>query len=142
MPTSRTGGPILLDTHFWIWLQFGTRDRLTPDLVKVIDQAAKSGELLLSIISIWEVGMLASKGRLDLDVSCEDWVRRGLTMPGLSLAPLTPEIALASSFLPEPFHGDPADRIIVATARSLGARLVTRDSRILEYSRKRHVATL
>jgi PIN domain nuclease of toxin-antitoxin system len=56
--------------------------------------------------------------------------------------PLTPEIALASSRLPQPFHGDPADRIIVATARSLGARVVTRDSKILEYGRKRHVAVL
>jgi PIN domain nuclease of toxin-antitoxin system len=56
------------------------------------------------------------------------------------LAPLTPEIALASSRLPEPFHGDPADRIIVATARTMGARLATRDSKILEYGRRRHVA--
>ena len=139
---SRSDGPILLDTHYWIWLQFGTRQRLTADLLKAIDDAAKRGALLLSAISVWELGLLASKGRLDLDLPCEQWVQRALSTPGLSLAPLTPEIALASSFLPEPFHGDPADRIIVATARSLGARLVTRDSRILEYSRKRHVATL
>ncbi len=134
--------PLLLDTHYWIWLQFGIRDHLTAPVLKAIDQAAASGSLLLSVISVWELGLLESKGRLQLYAPCEQWVRDALAIPGLSLAPLTPEIALASSRLPEPFHGDPADRIIVATARALGARLVTRDSKILAYSRKRHVATL
>ena len=134
--------PLLLDTHYWIWLQFGIRDHLTVPVLKAIDQAAASGSLLLSVISVWELGLLESKGRLQLYAPCEQWVRDALAIPGLSLAPLTPEIALASSRLPPPFHGDPADRIIVATARALGARLVTRDSKILAYSRKRHVATL
>ena len=134
--------PLLLDTHYWIWLQFGIRDHLTAPVLKAIDQAAASGSLLLSVISVWELGLLESKGRLQLYAPCEQWVRDALAVPGLSLAPLTPEIALASSRLPEPFHGDPADRIIVATARALGARLVTRDSKILAYSRRRHVATL
>jgi PIN domain nuclease of toxin-antitoxin system len=61
-------------------------------------------------------------------------------MPGLELVPLTPEIALDSSRLPAVFHGDPADRIIVATARSMAARLLTRDQRLAEYGRHRHVA--
>ena len=134
--------PLLLDTHYWIWLQFGIRDHLTAPILKAIDQAAASGSLLLSVISVWELGLLESKGRLQLYAPCEQWVRDALAIPGLSLAPLTPEIALASSRLPEPFHGDPADRIIVATARALGARLVTRDRKILAYSRRRHVATL
>ncbi len=86
--------------------------------------------------------MLESKGRLQLYAPCDQWVRDALAMPGLSLAPLTPEIAVASTRLPEPFHGDLCDRIIVATARALGARLVTRDSKILAYSRKRNVSTL
>jgi PIN domain nuclease of toxin-antitoxin system len=101
-----------------------------------------TGRLLLSVISVWELGLLEAKGRVHLDHPCEEWVREALATPGLSVAPLTPEIALASSRLPQPFHGDPADRIIVATARSLGARLVTRDSRILEYARKRQVTVL
>ena len=134
--------PLLLDTHYWIWLQFGIRDHLAAPVLKAIDQAAASGSLLLSVISVWELGLLESKGRLQLYAPCEQWVRDALAIPGLSLAALTPEIALASSRLPPPFHGDPADRIIVATARALGARLVTRDSKILAYSRKRHVATL
>lgn len=134
--------PLLLDTHYWIWLQFGIREQITPPVLKAIDQAAATGTLWLSVMSVWEVGMLESKGRLQLYAPCEQWVREALAMPGLSVAPLTPEIALASSRLPLPFHGDPADRIIVATARALGARLVTRDNKILAYSRKRHVSTL
>ena len=133
---------LLLDTHYWIWLQFGVREHITRAVLKAIEQAAASGSLLLSVMSVWEVGMLESKGRLQLYAPCEQWVRDALAMPGLSVAPLTPEIGLASSRLPQPFHGDPADRIIVATARALGVRLVTRDSKILAYSRKRHVSTL
>ena len=140
--SSAAATPLLLDTHYWIWLQFGTRERLTGPVQKAIDEAGASGNLLLSVMSIWELGLLEAKGRIQLDVPCEQWVREAMAMPGLSLAPLTPEIALASSRLPQPFHGDPDDRIIVATARTMGARLVTRDSRILEYGRKRHVAVL
>jgi PIN domain nuclease of toxin-antitoxin system len=131
-----------LDTHYWVWLQFGVRERLTPPVQKAIDEAAASGSLLLSVISVWELGLLESKGRIQLFAPCEQWVRDALAIPGLSVAPLTPEIALASSRLPEPFHGDPADRIIVATARALGARLLTRDSKIRAYARQRHLAVL
>lgn len=140
--SSAADTPLLLDTHYWIWLQFGVRDHLTQPVLKAIDQAAASGSLRLSVMSVWEVGMLESKGRIELYAPCEEWVQKALAMPGLSLAPLTPEIAVASTRLPEPFHGDPADRIIVATARALGARLVTRDNKILAYGRKRHVAVL
>ena len=134
--------PLLLDTHYWIWLQAGTRQEFNPSVLKAILDAAESGNLLLSVISVWELGILEAKGRVQLHAPCEQWVREALAMPGLSLAPLTPEIALASSRLPPPFHGDPADRIIVATARALGARLVTRDSKIREYGRRHHVAIL
>jgi PIN domain nuclease of toxin-antitoxin system len=131
-----------LDTHYWIWLQAGTRRELSYIVEKAIDDAAATGSLLLSVISVWELGLLEAKGRIQLYAPCEQWVRDALAIPGLSLAPLTPEIALASSRLPEPFHGDPADRIIVATARALGARLLTRDSKIRAYARKRHLAVL
>ena len=134
--------PLLLDTHYWIWLQAGTRRDLSHSVEKAIDDAAAAGNLLLSVISVWELGLLESKGRIELSAPCEQWVRDALAIPGLSLALLTPEIALASSRLPEPFHGDPADRIIVATARALGARLVTRDTRIRAYARKRHLSIL
>ena len=134
--------PLLLDTHYWIWMQAGTRRELSRSVEKAITDAAAAGNLLLSVISVWELGLLESKGRVELSTPCEQWVRDALAIPGLSVVPLTPEIALASSRLPEPFHGDPADRIIVATARALGARLVTRDTKIREYARKRHLSIL
>lgn len=140
--SSAAATPLLLDTHYWIWLQAGTRQEFSSSVLKAINQAAASGNLLLSVISVWELGTLEAKGRLQLQSPCDQWVREALAMPGLTLAPLTPEIAVASSRLPQPFHGDLCDRIIVATARALGAHLVTRDSKILVYSRKRHVSTL
>lgn len=133
-------GPLLLDTHYWIWLQFGTAKRLTESARLVIDQAGAAGELLISVMSAWEVAMLESKGKLELHSPVDAWIRNALATPGLSVAPLTPEIAVASCNLPPPFHGDPTDRIIVATARILGARLLTRDSKIREYGRKHHVS--
>jgi len=83
--------------------------------------------------------MLEAKGRIQLGSPCEQWVREALSTPGLTLIPLTPEIALDSSRLPGPFHGDPADRIIVATARGVGARLLTRDEKLVEYGRRHHM---
>jgi PIN domain nuclease of toxin-antitoxin system len=134
--------PLLLDTHCWIWLQFGTANRLTEPVRRAIDQAGAAGELLISAISVWEAAMLESKGKLELYSPVDGWIRRALATPGLSVAPLTPEIAIESRNLAPPFHGDPADRIIVATARIMGARLLTRDDKIITYGRKRHLALL
>lgn len=86
--------------------------------------------------------MLEAKGRLELKMSCAEWVKQALATPGLSLYPLNAEIALESSRLPGRFHGDPADRILLATARMTGARLLTKDERLLEYGRLRHAAVL
>jgi PIN domain nuclease of toxin-antitoxin system len=130
---------LLLDTHYWIWLQAGMREQFTPRILTAIEEAANTGSLLLSVISVWELGMLESKKRVQLDCPCEQWVTEALAMPGLQLAPLTPEIALDSTRLPDPFHGDPADRIIVATARRNRARLVTLDKPLREYGKRGHV---
>jgi PIN domain nuclease of toxin-antitoxin system len=75
-----------------------------------------------------------AKGRLSMSCSVQSWVRQALALPGVQLAPLSPDIALESAALPSVFHGDPADRIIVATARIFDARLVTRDEKILTYA--------
>lgn len=99
----------------------------------MIERAARTGALRVSVMSVWEIGMLESKGRLELKMSCAEWVRRALDTPGLALAPLTPEIAIESSRLPGSFHGDPADRLLVATARIAGLRLMTKDGRLLDY---------
>jgi len=86
--------------------------------------------------------MLEAKGRIRLSKDCLSWVHDALSSPGISLVPLTPEIAVESCRLPGTFHGDPADRILVATARLLGATLITRDTMILSYGRKNHVAAM
>lgn len=132
--------PLLLDTHYWIWLQLGAKDQFTIANLKAVEAAAGEGNLLLSVISVWELGMLEAKGRIRLHSPAEQWVQEALATPGLALVPLTPEIALDSSRLPAPFHGDPADRIIVATARRMAARLLTRDQKLIEYGRQGHAA--
>jgi PIN domain nuclease of toxin-antitoxin system len=131
--------PLLLDTHYWIWLQLGVPERLTLRVRETIQEAAAHGSLFVSVISVWELGMLESKGRIRLRVSCEQWVQEALATPGLALAPFTPAIALESSRLPGTFHGDPADRIIIATARAMGARLLTTDLKLRAYGRQHHV---
>jgi PIN domain nuclease of toxin-antitoxin system len=130
---------VLLDTHFWIWQQFGVRHNSSPATWTAIEAAAASGTLLLSVISVWEVGLLDSKKRLELFTPCEQWVHEALATPGLTLVPLTPEIAVHSTRLPGNFHSDPADRIIAATARIMGARLATRDRKMIAYAKLRHI---
>ena len=133
---------LLLDTHVWIWLLLGKEPLASSAARADIQAAASGGRLRVSVISVWEVGMLESKGRLSFPLSCSEWVRRALAAPGISLADLSAEIALASTRLPGEIHGDPADRILVATARQLGARLVTCDGAILDYGARGHVAVL
>ena len=130
--------PILLDTHCWVWSQFGYEHEFSPLGLSMFRQAASGGKLLLSVISVWELALLESKRRLHLHMDCLEWVRRALETPGLSLVPLFPEISVESTRLPGNLRADPADRILVATARNLGARLMTRDQALLDYGRKRH----
>ncbi len=127
----------VLDTHVWIWWVNGS-DRLTAVQQRVLDAGSTDG-LGVSAISCWEVAKLVEKRRLDLDRPVLDWIRIALTYPGIELLDLSPEIAAASADLPGTFHRDPADQIIVATARILGCRLATSDQKILDYE---HVETI
>ena len=133
---------LLLDTHCWIWAQLGLTDNLSGTALRAIRSAESRGQLQVSVISIWEVGMLERKGRVTLPRSIGAWVQEALASPGISLAHLTAEIAIESVSLPGDLRGDPADRMIVATARTLGATLLTKDRRLIEYSRLRHVRVL
>lgn len=133
---------LLLDTHCWIWMALGETARFRPAAVRRIEEAARAGSLLVSVISVWEAAMLESKGRIRFQKPCLDWVREALDAPGLALAPITPEIAVDSSRLPGNFHGDPADRILVATARSLDVPLLTRDRRLVAFGRRRFVGVM
>ena len=123
---------LLLDTHAWVWLMEGSSE-LDATLISRIETSAQSRQLFVSAISVWEIATLASKGRLRFPIPVQDWVEAALDRPSLRLIPLHPAISIESAVLPN-FHGDPADRILVATARLEKLRLVTRDRRILEWS--------
>jgi PIN domain nuclease of toxin-antitoxin system len=131
----------VLDTHAWVWIAEG-REGLDEGAVALIDAAADEGMLRLSVLSMWEVGMLEARGRIRFDIPCLDWVEHALDVPGLSLVPLTPSIAVNSSRLPGDFHGDPADRVIVATTRAVGGVLVTRDERTIRYAAGGYLKTV
>ena len=133
---------LLLDTHVWIWLVEGVASRLGRTALRRLERASAGGRLRLSVISAWEVAMLQSKGRVQCLPTVDDWVDKNLSAPGLQLSDLTPQIAVDSSRLPDLAHGDPADRIIIATARRLPATLVTRDRAMLRYARAGHLAAL
>jgi PIN domain nuclease of toxin-antitoxin system len=121
---------VLLDTHVWVWWHLEPA-KIPARLHRVIKTASADNELYLSAISPWEVSMLVEKRGLDLTMDVQVWVERALEIPGLSVYPLTPSVAVASTRLPFPIHPDPADRIIAATALELGATLLTRDERLL-----------
>jgi PIN domain nuclease of toxin-antitoxin system len=132
--------PLLLDTHVWVWLA-ETPDRVSPRCLDLVRRAEPAGWVHISPISVWELAMLMRKGRLVLSLDLRSWVRRTLDSD-LRLAPLTPEIAIDGGSLPGTLTGDPADRLIVATARALAGVLVTRDARIIEYGAHGYVKVL
>jgi PIN domain nuclease of toxin-antitoxin system len=132
---------VLLDTHALVWLVMGD-ERLRPAVRRRIEAAAQQQQLWVSAITPWEVGVLVAKARLVLDRDVMDWLQAALALPGIRLAPLEPVVAVASTRLPGDLHGDPADRLIVATARRLGAALVTADAALLAYGQLGHVQVL
>lgn len=132
---------LVLDTHAWVWLVAGDAT-LSPEARDAIERDAVDGAVLVPAIAVWEVAMLDRRGRLVLGKPVLQWVEDALSAPGLDLAPFTPDVAVESARLPAPFHDDPADRMIIATARIAGATLVTRDRKILDYGARGNVAVL
>jgi PIN domain nuclease of toxin-antitoxin system len=122
---------ILLDTHVWTMLVDGAR--FAPRVLRKIERAASTGALYLAAISVWEIATLAGKGKLRLESPTLKWVTDAVHASRIVVYTLDPAISVDAAEL-RPFHGDPADRMIVATARHLGAVLVTRDSLILDYA--------
>ena len=141
MPTRKQSQPFLLDTHVWIWLMNGEKRMERGPFVRRL-RGTPSLSARISVMSVWEVGMLEAKKRIEFPLGCLEWVQRALEAPGMALVPLTAEVAIASARLPGAFHGDPIDRILVATARDLGMTLVTQDSRILAYSKEHHLPAI
>ena len=130
--------PTLLDTHAWLW--WVTEDRRLSQRAKAtIEKSQHEEALWLSFISIWELAKKIEKHQLALDRPLDQWLDLATTMPALHLAELTRPILVESCRLPEPFQGDPADQILVATARHHGAVLLTKDRRIRDYAHVRSV---
>lgn len=130
---------ILLDTHIWIWLLQGNTS-LSVSFREAVDRLSLQEAILISPISIWEVGMLVEKKRISLEMDCMDWVQKALAIPGFTLAPISPRIAIESCRLPGEVHGDPADRLLLATAHEENAVLVTCDEKLLHYGKKGFIA--
>lgn len=130
--------PILLDTHAWVWWVSQDR-RLSRKAAAVIGKAVRDEGVSLSMISIWEIAKKAEKQQLVFDRPVREWIDQAVNVPGLALVELTPAILMDSCDLPQPFHGDPADQIIVASARHHRATLVTKDRNLLRYE---HVPTV
>lgn len=107
-----------------------------------IFEAEKADAVFVSVISVWEIGLLVSKRRLKLTMPVSNWVAAALGSPGVNVAPFTPEIALESVELPGDLHRDPADRILVATARIMKVRLLTADRTLIEYAGQGHLNVL
>jgi PIN domain nuclease of toxin-antitoxin system len=132
---------IILDTHVWIWLLEQTGDLSNTTIAK-INRSAKDKQVLIAAISLWEVSLLAAKKRIVFKEDVLLWLNKALRHPGVALYPLTPDIAFRSYKLPGDFHGDPADRMIVATALIQNATLLTRDEYILQYAKAGHLKAL
>lgn len=136
-----TDGAVLLDTHVLVWLQEGMLGKPAADLILA---AAFRGELFVSTVSAWEVGLLHRKALRGGHAPTfapdpKAWFARAVSAPGVQETPMTADIAVDSSLLPEPLHSDPGDRLLIATARHLRATLATRDRVILDYAALGHV---
>lgn len=122
---------IILDTHIWIWWVHDDV-QLLPAYHDYIQEHEAAG-LGISAISCWEVANLVEGGRINLPIPVDEWLTKALAYPGIRLLGLSPQAAVASTQLPGVFHRDPADQIIVATARLYHCPLVTMDRKIRAY---------
>jgi PIN domain nuclease of toxin-antitoxin system len=134
---------VLLDTCAVIWL--ANKDRLRTEALDAIFHAGLHDGVFVSPVSAWEIGLLDRRqqsGGLNFLPDPVTWFARFMAGPSIKPAPFTPEIAINASRLPEPLHADPADRLLIATARHLGFPLVTRDRKITDYSQSGHVDSI
>ncbi|MBN4069110.1 type II toxin-antitoxin system VapC family toxin [Beggiatoa alba] len=130
---------LVIDTHVLVWFVNGS-DELSATAKKAIDAImTKGGEIIISSISAWEISMLIEKKRLVLSMDIENWLEQVEQIEGFRFMPVDNEISYKSTMLPGDFHKDPADRMIVATARKLAVALVTADEQIRDYQ---HVKTI
>ena len=133
---------LLLDTHVWLWYAEGCEGRLSKPTLAAIEQARRAHQLHVSAISVWEIGMLCAKEKINLSTPTREWIQLAIRMPGLRMLALDAETAFESTHLPGNRHGDPADRIFIATARAMNLKLVTGDKKILDYGKAGNVRVL
>jgi PIN domain nuclease of toxin-antitoxin system len=132
---------LLLDTHVWIWYISGNSE-LSRSLQKTITEALSNHNAYLAAISLWEIAMLDKKQRIILEMPCLEWINRSVELTHVRIAPLTSAIATESCHLPGSLHDDPADRMLAATARVENLTLVTRDARLLAYSKQKFLSAM
>jgi PIN domain nuclease of toxin-antitoxin system len=132
---------ILLDTHILLWLTDGD-ERLGKQTREAIDRAAAAGNVIVSAISFWEIGMLIEKRRIALAVPLGDFAAMVGKRHDIAITPVDTGIAIETAHLPPSLHGDPGARILVATARHLDCPLATTDSKILAYAAQGQVKTI
>lgn len=125
---------VLLDTHVWVRLQMLSHP-LSREAIAAIQNASASRSVYVPAISIWEIAMLTRRKRLQLDMPLSRWVEEAFDKPGIQMLPLSIEIAIEAADLPEPMYKDPADRMIVASARVEGLTLITSDKPMLRVAR-------
>ncbi len=121
----------LLDTHVLIWW-LDDRQRLSRSQQEAVAAAGGDSPLLVSDVSLWEVAMLHNQGRIRLKIPLREWLEAAVAPPLVRRCGISPAVAAELAALPDSFHRDPADRILVATARVLGATLLTQDRRIVD----------
>ena len=144
LPGSRPGfaGPLLLDTHVWLWYLAGDSERMSVDAVELLQRGAAGSGLLVSDISVSEIGNKAAKGKLTLMPSVSTWVERAQQVSGFSFVSLDRDILLFSTQLPGTVHGDPADRMLIATAALRSVPLITADRLIVAYAQETHLLSV
>ncbi len=129
----------LVDTHIWIWYAQGDHRRLNQHAAKALQSLDEQENAYLSIMSIWELGMLAATQRLVLDMPAQEWVTRFFERTRFQALGLEIPVTLDAGQLPGEIHGDPVDRILVATARHHDLILLSADKHVLRYGRQGHV---
>jgi len=142
MTSTISDAPLLLDTHALLWYAQGTTERLARRLIGRLDAAAQGDGLRASALSVRELGHLIRRGRIAIGMDLRSWVARLGSACGVVVVPVDAEIARLSAELPGNPPRDPADQVIIATARSYGWTLVTRDRVMLDYGRLGHVRVL
>ena len=132
---------ILLDTHIWIWLALAD-NKLTSSSRKLIHKTIVESSVFLSAISLWETAMLVAKDRIEIEKPLSTWLEETIYQTKVKIMPITCQIAAESCQLPGNCHKDPADRLIIATARIEGMSLLTKDKNIIHYSKQNHLKTI